>query len=72
MICQEDINGEKLTMRKWWIFGADLFHGLRRVFHGFIRDVNGAKTSRYLMIFFTVSFSRFTPSRIWVAAKNLR
>ena len=31
---QEDANGEKLTMKKWWIFGADLFHGLRRVFHG--------------------------------------
>ena len=26
-------------MKKWWIFGADLFHGLRRVCHGFIRDV---------------------------------
>ena len=40
---QEDVSGEKLTMKKWWIFGADLFHGLRRVFHGFIRDVNGEK-----------------------------
>ena len=29
----EDVNGEKLTVTKWWIFGAD-FHGLRRVFHG--------------------------------------
>ena len=31
---QQDVNGEKLTMKTWWIFGADLFHGLRRVFHG--------------------------------------
>ena len=38
---QEDVNGEKLTVKKWWIFGADFFtvwcrffHGLRRVFHG--------------------------------------
>ena len=22
---QQDVNGEKLTMKKWWIFGADLF-----------------------------------------------
>ena len=22
---QEDVNGEKLTMEKWWIFGADFF-----------------------------------------------
>ena len=30
---QEDVNGEKLTVKKWWIFGPN-FHGLRRVFHG--------------------------------------
>ena len=58
-------------MKKWWIFGAHLFHGLRRVFHGFIRDVNGEKTSRYLMIFFTVSFSRFAPSRLNLENPNL-
>ena len=23
--CQEDVNGEKITMEKWWIFGADFF-----------------------------------------------
>ena len=22
---QEDVNGEKLTVKKWWIFGADFF-----------------------------------------------
>ena len=37
------LNGEKLTMKKWRIFGADLFHGLRRAFLRFIRDVNGEK-----------------------------
>ena len=21
----EDVNGEKLTVKKWWIFGADFF-----------------------------------------------
>ena len=38
-IYQEDVNGEKLTVKKWWIFGADFFtvwclffHGLRRYF----------------------------------------
>ena len=31
---QQDVNGEKQTMKKWWIFGADLFHGLRRALHG--------------------------------------
>ena len=36
---QEDVNGEKLTVKKWWISGADFFtvwcrffHGLRRLF----------------------------------------
>ena len=24
-INQEDVNGEKLTVKKWWIFGADFF-----------------------------------------------
>ena len=30
----EDVNGEKLTVKKWWLFGCRFFHGLRRVFHG--------------------------------------
>ena len=30
----EDGNGEKLTVKKWWLFGCRFFHGLRRVFHG--------------------------------------
>ena len=24
-LAQEDVNGEKLTVKKWWIFGADFF-----------------------------------------------
>ena len=63
---QEDANGEKLTVKKWWIFGADFFHTqsfsrFARSFSRFIRDINGEKKTK--MIFFTVSFSRFAPSR---------
>ena len=65
---QEDVNGEKLTVKKWWIFGAD-FSRFMQSFSRFIRDINGEtkKTFSLLMVFFTVSFSRFTPSR-----KNVR
>ena len=31
---QEDVNGEKLTAKKWWIFGADFFTVWCRFFHG--------------------------------------
>ena len=58
----EDVNGEKLTVRKWWIFGAD-FSRFTQSFSRFIRDINGEKNISLLMIFLTVSFSRFTPSR---------
>ena len=58
---QEDINGEKLTVKKWWIFGAD-FHGLRRVFSRFIRDINGEKkTSRYWWSFSRLVFHGLPP-----------
>ena len=70
---QEDVNGEKLTvkMKKWWIFGADFFtvwcpffHTVCADFSRFVRDINGEKKSISLsMSFFTVSFSRFAPSR---------
>ena len=68
---QEDVNGEKRTVKKWWIFGADFFHGLvpifsrfTPIFSRFVRDINGEKKNiSLLMIFFTVSFSRFAPSR---------
>ena len=43
---QEDVNGEKLTVKKWWIFGAD-FSRFTQSFSRFIRDINGEKTSRY-------------------------
>ena len=44
-------------------FWCRSFSRFMQSFSRFIRDVNGEKTSRYLMIFFTVSFSRFAPSR---------
>ena len=62
-LIQEDVNGEKLTMKKWWIFGAD-FSRFTQSFSRFIRDINGEKNISSLMIFFTVSFSRFAPSRL--------
>ena len=34
---QEDVNGEKLTVEKWWIFGADFFTVWCRFFHGLRR-----------------------------------
>ena len=44
---QEDVDGEKLTVKKWWIFGAD-FSRFTQSFSRFIRDINGEKkTSRY-------------------------
>ena len=33
----EDGNGEKLTVKKWWIFGADFFTVWCRFFHGLRR-----------------------------------
>ena len=29
---QEDVNGEKLTVKKWWIFGADFFMVYAEIF----------------------------------------
>ena len=56
---QEDANGEKMVD-----FWCRFFHGLVPIFSRFIRDINGDKKNiSLLMIFFTVSFSRFTPSR---------
>ena len=50
-------------MKKWWIFGAD-FSRFTQSLSRFIRDINGEKKqTSLLMIFFTVSFSRFAPSR---------
>ena len=51
---QEDVNGEKLTVKKWWIFGAD-FSRFTQSFSRFIRDINGEKQKKnsLLMIFFT-------------------
>ena len=68
---QEDVNGEKLTVKKWWIFGADFFTVWCRFFFTvyadfsrFVRDINGEQKNFSLsMSFFTVSFSRFAPSQ---------
>ena len=50
----EDVNGEKLTVKKWWIFNADFFMVWCRFFtvyadfSRFVRDINGEnRTSRY-------------------------
>ena len=50
--CHEDANGEKLTVKKWWIFGAD-FSRFTQSFSRFIRDINGEKNISLLMIFFS-------------------
>ena len=45
-------------------FGADFFT-VYADFSRFVRDINGEKKNiSLLMIFFTVSFSRFAPSRL--------
>ena len=68
---QEDVNGEKLTVKKWWIFGADVFTVWCRFFtvyadfSRFIRDINGEKKNISLsMSFFTVCFSRFAQRKL--------
>ena len=64
-ISQEDVNGEKLTVKEWWIWGADFFT-VYADFSRFVSDINGEKKNiSLLMIFFTVSFSRFAPS--WIS-----
>ena len=51
--------------------GADFFT-VYADFSRFVRDINGEqkKNISLLMIFFTVSFSRFAPSRLRAAAKQ--
>ena len=39
---QEDVNGEKLTVKEWWIFGAD-FSRFTQSFSRFIKDINREK-----------------------------
>ena len=71
IVSQEDVNGEKLTVKNGGFlvpifsrFGADFFT-VYADFSRFIRDINGEKKNiSLLMIFFTVSFSRFAPSRV--------
>ena len=53
-LTHEDVNGEKLTVKKRWIFGAD-FSRFTQSFSRFIRDINGEKKNISLLIW---SFSR--------------
>ena len=59
---QEDINGEKLTVKKWWIFCAD-FPRFTQSFSLFMRDINGEKekTSRYWWSFSRLVFHGLPP-----------
>ena len=64
-VSQEDVNGEKQTVKKWWIFGADFFTVYAEFFPVYKGHIGEKKKISLLMIFFTVRFSRFTPS--WVS-----
>ena len=59
---QEDINGEKLTVKKWWLFGCR-FSRFTQSFSRFIRDINGEKkkTSRYWWSFSRLVFHCLPP-----------
>ena len=70
---QEDVNSEKLTVKKWWIlvpifygfFGADFFT-VYADFWRFIRDINGEKkTSRYWWSFSRLVFHGLPPLDSW-------
>ena len=59
---QEDVNGEKLTVKKWWIFGADFFTvyaELFTVYKGHKRWKK--KTSRYWWSFSRLVFHGLPP-----------
>ena len=61
---KEDVNGEKPTVKKWWIFGADFFTA-NSVSHGALRDISRV-LSKYCfacgsLLRFRPIFSRFTP-----------
>ena len=38
---KKTVNGEKLTVKKWWMFGADLFTVWCRFFHGLVPIFHG-------------------------------
>ena len=60
---QEDVNGEKLTVKKWWIFGVPIFSRFTQSFSRFIRDINGDKKQKIslLMIFSRLVFHGLPP-----------
>ena len=61
LVCaQEDVNGEKLTVKKWWIFGAD-FSRFTQSFSRFTRDINGEKKISLLLIFSRLAFDGLPP-----------
>ena len=73
---QEDVNGEKLTVKKWWIlvpifsrFGADFFT-VYADFSRFVRDINGEKkASRYRWAFSRLVFQGLPPLEVrWVSS----
>ena len=74
---QEDVNGEKRTVKNGGFlvpifsrFGADFFT-VYADFSRFVRDINGEQKNISLsMSFFTVSFSRFPPSRPGASAEK--
>ena len=40
-IFHEDGNGEKLTVKKWWLFGCRFVHGLVPIFSRFTAIFHG-------------------------------
>ena len=59
----EDGNDEKLTVKKWWLFGCRFFTVYAEFFTVYMGRKQWKKHLIIDMIFFTVGFSQFTPSR---------
>ena len=53
---QEDVNGEKLTVEKWWIFGGEFFTVWFRFFHGLRRFFTVCKGHKPRKILVSVKF----------------
>ena len=62
----------KTNSEKMVDFLVPIFSRFTQSFSRFIRDINSEKNISLLMIFFTVSFSRFTPSREGTVQKTER
>ena len=78
-VTQEDVNGEKLTVKKRWIFGADFFTVWCRFFHSlrrFFTVCKGRKrwkkkTSRYRWAFSRLVFHSLPPLESLSAPQRL-